>query len=127
MMLGKVKGRTAVIEIGVAGRDDEERLEATIDTGYNGYLTLPEHVIAGHRLSFAGYRRGILADGSVVVLAVYLATITWHGLRKEALVSQAEGTPLIGMALLHGSRLVIDVIDGGAVTIDKLPPSTHDR
>ena len=73
------------------------------------------------QLPFAGHRRGTLADGSVTRLDVYMATVVWHGQPRDVLISQAAGMPLIGISLLEGSRLTIDVVDGGDVTIDELP------
>ena len=61
-----------------------------------------------------------LADGSTVFLGVYEATVEWDGHLRHIPVHM-EGGALLGMSLLYGSRLVIDVVDGGAVTIDALP------
>jgi predicted aspartyl protease len=72
------------------------------------------------QLPFLGHRRAALADGSIVRLDVFLATVFWHGKLQTIAVTQAEGTPLVGMALLQGSRLTIDVIDGGDVMADEL-------
>jgi len=63
----------------------------------------------------------MLADGSVTRLDVYVARVIWHGQQKDILISQAAGTPMVGMSLLEGSRLTMDVVDGGNVTIDELP------
>jgi len=68
-----------------------------------------------------GHRRGTLADGSVTRLDAYLATVVWHGQPKGVLISQTAGTPLIGMSLLEGSRLTMDVVDGGKVILEELP------
>ena len=73
------------------------------------------------QLPFAGYRRGTLADGSITRLRVYLGSVVWHGRRKDVLISQAAGIPLIGMSLLEGSRFKMDVVDGGSVAIEELP------
>lgn len=43
----------------------------------------------------------------------------WHGRQKEVLVSKVEGEPLVG-SLLHGSRLTVDVVEGGSATIEEL-------
>jgi predicted aspartyl protease len=55
-----------------------QQIAAVIDTGYNGELTLPDALVDDLQLPFAGYRRGMLADGSIAVLPVYLATVKWH-------------------------------------------------
>lgn len=96
------------------------RIEAVIDTGYNGYLTLPGDLVVSLHLPFAGHRRGMLADGSVVRLEAYLALVNWHGKLQDILISQAAGTPLVGMALLQGCRLTMDVLEGGGLSIDVL-------
>ncbi len=97
------------------------QLEAIIDTGFNGYLTLPSQTVIALQLSFAGHRRGTLADGSVTLLEVYLATVMWHGNPRVILILQSESSPLIGMALLEENRLTMDVVDGGRVAIESLP------
>ena len=122
MIRGRIHNREAIIELEVAGRGELPRqIEAVIDTGYNGYLTLPSHLVTVLQLPFAGHRRGTLADGSVTRLDVYLASVVWHGRLKDVLISQTAGTPLIGMSLLEGSRLAMNVVDGGAVTLEESP------
>ena len=123
MITGKVTADVeAIIELQVAGPvQPSQKICAVIDTGYNGYLTLPSNQISAIQLPFAGHRRGTLADDSTVVLNVYLATVLWHGAQREVLVAQAGGAPLVGMAMLRGSRLSMDVVDEGELLIDKLP------
>jgi len=72
-------------------------------------------------LPFAGNRRATLGDGSVVELDLFLATVVWDAQERDVLVLQAEGGPLVGMALLYGNRILLDVVDGGPVTIEMLP------
>jgi hypothetical protein len=48
------------------------------------------------------------------------AFVEWHGTPREVIALAADGDPLIGMSLLRGSRLSIDVINGGEVRIDAL-------
>lgn len=57
----------------------------------------------------------------MVVLDVYLAKVLWYGQEREVLVLQADGGPLVGMSLLYGSRVMLEVVDNGDVTIDPLP------
>ena len=121
MISGTIRNREALIELDVSGPSQSPRhVEAVLDTGYNGYLTLPRQLVSALGLPFAGHRRGTLADGSVTRMEVYMASVGWHGRQKEVLISQTAGTPLIGMALLEGSPLMMDVVDGGTVTIEEL-------
>ncbi len=122
MIRGKMRNREAIIELVVYDPNVAPRqIEAVIDTGYNGYLTFPSHLVTELQFKFAGHRRGMLADGNIIRLDVYLASVAWHGQSKDVLVSQAEGTPLVGMSLLEGSRMTMDVVDGGEVIIEELP------
>jgi len=122
MISGRIRNLEAIIELEVSSPGQPpQQIEAVIDTGYNGYLTLPSQLVSVLQLPFAGHRRGTLADGSVIRLDVYLASVVWHGRQKDVLISQAVGTPLIGMSLLEGSRLTMNVVDGGDVTIEESP------
>jgi len=121
MISGRIGNQEARLELNVQGRDAARRsVEVVVDTGYNGHLTLPSRLVSSLELSFAGHRRATLADGSATLLKVYLATVSWHGRQREVLALQAAGTPLLGMALLRGSRLTMDVVEGGRVTVAEL-------
>jgi clan AA aspartic protease len=108
---------TISLEIQGIRRDD---FDVVVDTGFNGYLTLPKHIIDNLGLLRFGQRRVALGDGSVVPLVAYLATVSWHSVRKEVLVLQADGSPLLGMSLLYGNKVLIDVVKGGKVSIAEL-------
>ena len=122
MITGKITtNREAIIELEVIGSNQRtEKVEAVIDTGFNGYLTLPNDLINYLKLQRAGSRYVTLGDGNVVVLDMYLAMVLWHGQQREVLVLQADGGPLIGMSLLYGNRVMLEVVENGAVTIDSL-------
>ena len=122
MITGKITtNREAIIELEVIGlNQSREKVEAVIDTGFNGYLTLPNDLINYLKLQRAGSRHVTLGDGNVVVLDVYLAMVLWHGQQREVLALQADGGPLIGMSLLYGNRVMLEVVENGAVTINSL-------
>ncbi len=92
-------------------------LEAVIDTGFNGFLTLPPPLIAALGLPWLCRQQGQLADGSVVAFDVYVATGDWHGQPRSVEVEAADAQPLLGMALMQDSELQIQVGPGGSVTI----------
>ena len=122
MIVGKVTAnREAIIELEVIGSNQrKEKIEAVIDTGFNGYLTLSSDLINRLEFHLAGNRRVTLGDGNMVVLDVYLAKVLWHGQEREVLILEAEGGPLVGMSLLYGSRVMLEVVDNGDVTIAPL-------
>jgi clan AA aspartic protease len=106
----------------VVGPDQRrEAIEVVIDTGFNGFLTLPSRVVRALNFPFVGNRRAMLGDGRSVVLDLYLATVMWNEEEREVLVLQAEGGPLIGMSLLYGHRVILHVVDDGDVIIDTWP------
>ena len=52
---------------------------------------------------------------------VYEATVFWERRRRRIPVDEANSDPLVGMALLEGSELNVQVRPGGKVTIKRLP------
>lgn len=96
------------------------RIQAVVDTGFNGFLTLPLDVMTTLRAPAAGTRRAELGDGKVVELAVYVVKVRWHDEDREVLALAAEAAPLIGMSMLWGSRVGFNANAGGAVTIEAM-------
>ena len=122
MITGKITtNREAIIELEVIGSNQKrDKIKAVIDTGFNGYLTLPNDLINYLKLQLAGSRHVTLGDGNVVVLDMYFAKVLWHGQEREVLTLEAEGGPLVGMSLLYGNRVLLEVVDNGNVTIASL-------
>jgi clan AA aspartic protease len=123
MILGRVTAdRDAIVPLEVTGLNRQwHRIAVTIDTGFNGFLTLPSALVHTLRLPLVGNRHATLGDGSVTVLDVYLATVLWHSQEREVLVLQADSDALVGMSLLYGNRVILDIVDDGDVLIDELP------
>ncbi len=123
MIHGVVRaGREATIRLQVQGTQGQETdVQAVLDTGFTGYLTLPTVVIQTLALALQGVRAAVLGDGSTVFLDIYRATALWDDQPRTIQVLAAEGSSLVGMALLHGYQITLQVVDGGTVTIEKLP------
>jgi clan AA aspartic protease len=103
--------------------DDGNRphaISGLVDTGFNGWMTLPSKVITSLGLPWQKDAYGVLADGGTTFFNVFSAQIDWDGQRRTVYVSELDGDSLIGMQLLNGFRLTVDAIDGGAVQIDQL-------
>lgn len=114
--------REAIIALAVRGpAGQEEFIEAVVDSGFNGFLTLPSATITNLGLPFVGATPAELGDGSTVIANVFEAKALWDNNEQTVLVLGAEGGPLVGMSLLFGYRLTMEVKDGGAVTIEALP------
>ena len=113
--------REAVIQTHIRAEDGHlEPMDAVIDTGFNGFLTLPTRRIASLTLTYAGSTRAVLGDGQEVSLDLFEATVLWDGQEREVAVLAAEGSALVGMALLSGYRVTLEVKGGGVVTIENL-------
>ncbi len=93
-------------------------VEAVIDTGYNGFLTLPAELVADMALPFVGPSRATLANGAVETLDVHEATILWDGQPRDIEADATGGIPLVGMLLLDGHDLSVQVRVGGRVLIE---------
>lgn len=130
MITGKVKaevdqnGYTYLkprISISVAGVDRAFlNRDATVDTGFTGGLALPEDTIEELGLTLYGRRPANHVSG-VGMFEIYGALVTWHGEYRPVLVYKTRGEPLVGMALLEGSQLMVDAREDGDVTIEELP------
>jgi clan AA aspartic protease len=121
MITGIVKSRAACVRLRVRGPFGwEERIEPVIDTGYNGWLTLPARLITVLKLPWKTVARGTLADGSEGVFEVFEAQVVWDRRLRSIPVHKADTGPLIGMGLLKGYELRMQVCSRGKVTIKRL-------
>lgn len=108
----------AVVTLSLQGSEGRTRdIEAVIDTGYTGTLTLPAAVVADLGLSFSHMGWAFLANDDVVSLDVHNVTVLWDGEPRHVKADATGSTPLVGMLLLDRHNLNIDVEDGGRVLI----------
>jgi len=123
MISGSVNSeREAVIQIFI--RDTHAQtleIQAVVDTGFNQFLPLSHDVIESLALPFAAHTTATLADGRVVSIDVFRASIIWDGEEREIPVLSADGGTLVGMSLIENYELHVEVRVGGVVTINKLP------
>ena len=121
MITGKITANLdAVVEIEVVGSNQREKIEVVIDTGFYGYLVLPSNLISHLTLQRIGNQPAYLGDGNEVDFDVYLAKVLWDGEEREVTALESDAGPLAGMSLLYGSRVVLDVINDGDVSINAL-------
>lgn len=122
MILGVVNiRREATIRLPVrdtTGREHE--IEAILDTGFNGSLTLPPAMVNTLGLSWRTRSLVMLANGAEELCDIYAATVIWDGRLRDILVEEAETDPLVGMALLYGHDVRMQIVEGGNVVIEAL-------
>ena len=97
-----------------------QSLDAILDTGFTGYLTLPTKSIEQLGLPSVGQRTFELANGELFEFEAYIATVSWYGRLRDALVLKSDSAPLLGMTLLWGSRVTVDALTDGEVTIQEI-------
>lgn len=109
----------AVVKLVIRGSSVRTReIEAVIDTGFNGFLTLPPTLAAELDLPILKKGLGFLADGSQVRFSLHAVVVEWDG-RERYIAADATGKrPLVGMQLLRGHGLYVDVDEGGRVAIE---------
>jgi clan AA aspartic protease len=121
MISGAVKADEARIRLTVRGRKGRaQEVEAVIDSGYTGALTLPPALITLLGLRWQSTQRATLADGSTCVFQVHVGKVVWDGKVRRILVDEADADPLVGMRLLRGHELKMQVRYRGKVTIKRL-------
>ena len=109
------------------GESERQTIDALLDTGFTGYLTLPVAVL--DRLNLHPYRRelGTLGDGSQCAFDVYRGFIIWDGTVQQIDINASESTPLVGMAMLYGYHVKFDAIEGGTAIIQAINFNGADR
>jgi predicted aspartyl protease len=120
MITGRVNVRHEIairIPVRKAGGQEQE-IEAILDTGFTGALTLPPTLIASMGLTWRSRGEAILANGSAEEFDIYAATLIWDGKLRPVLIYSIDATPLLGMTLLIGYDLRVRVIMGGTVEIE---------
>ena len=95
--------------------------EFVVDTGFNGFLYLPEDKIADWNLLFITSAPMVLANQSVVIADVFEATVVWFSVqhRVPVIAGPSDCDSLVGMELLEGCRIDLDRMHG-EVRIDQL-------
>jgi clan AA aspartic protease len=122
MMHGRVnQSCEAILPIVIKNNSTTKLVNAVIDTGFSGFLTLPLSIITALDLTWKGRDLATLGDGTSCIFEVYIAIVIWDGQYRNIDINESETLPLIGMQLLRGFDLRIQAIEGGSVTIESLP------
>jgi len=111
----------AMIRFAIGNKNGQlQTIDAVIDTGYTGFLSVPSEIIITLNLPWTGVDRVTLGDGSETTFEVYAGRIIWDGEYRDIPVNESETEPLVGMSLLYGYDLRIRTVIGGTVTIEEL-------
>jgi clan AA aspartic protease len=102
------------------GNAPKQMVEALIDTGFSGFLSLPLSMIESLGLPWIFSDSVTLGDGSEVIFQMHRATVIWDGQFKVVDVAASEAEPLLGMSLLYGFKLQVEAVERGVVTIEAM-------
>ena len=110
----------AIITLPVRDEAGQERdIEVVIDTGYNGFLTLPPVLV--EELGLPLVSEATLANGDVETFNIHNVTVLWDGMPRDIDADAVGPMPLAGMLLLDKHTLTIDIQNGGRVLIQPIP------
>lgn len=107
-----------VISLTLEGPAGQTRdIQAVVDTGYTGFLTLPSALVAELQLPFVNTGWALLANDDEVRFSIHGVTVLWDDQPRDIEADVAGSVPLLGMRLLDQHNLNIDVERGGPVVI----------
>lgn len=110
--------REPVVTLAVQGPSGRTTaIEAVIDTGFTGFLTVTPALARELELDLRGINRAILADGSEVTFPSYVVVVFWDGHPRYVEADSADTTPLVGMRMMDRHSLYVEIEDGGRVVI----------
>lgn len=119
MVTGAVHGLRILIGVTFRIRDRQDlTIECVLDSGFEGAIALQAEAVYALGLPFFQEIGASLADNTRVAVDAHRATIRWQGEAIDIAVLSMGKVPLIGTALLAGSRLIAEFVDGGLVTIE---------
>jgi clan AA aspartic protease len=111
----------ATVRLSLRGPNGQtRRVNAVVDTGSNGSLSLPPALIVHLGLSWHRRGRAILADGSQTLFDIYTGVVVWDRHRRAIPIDEADTTPLVGTALLADYELKSAFRPVGKVAITRL-------
>lgn len=106
-----------LVSIRVENASGEIRMvRALVDTGFNGWLSLPIDLIDELDLPWLRTGSALLADDSEIPFPIFGGFVVWDGKLREVSIDGGGATPLVGMRLLKDYELKVVARAGGEVT-----------
>jgi clan AA aspartic protease len=110
MLKGRVNRHgEPVIPIQLILRNRPANLTAVIDTGFNGYLSVPRRLLVRSKWLAIGTEKFEIATGALVEQEIYLGEIVFDRQRGPVYTVMTDAQDiLIGTKLLRGKTLVVN-------------------
>ena len=97
-----------VVPIQLVLRHHPREFPAVIDTGFNGYLSVPKRVLTRSTWRAIGTEKFEIATGAIVEQEIYLGEVIFDGRRTPVYTVATEAEDiLIGTKLLRKTTLTI--------------------
>ena len=113
-MLGTVPILQPRVSVSIANVNGvHQNVVFTVDTGFNGWLTLTPDVIRDLDLQRLGSRTFRLANDVEEATDLYLAFFK----SVPVIAHQIDAEPLLGAAMMNECRLTVDFWEGGQVSV----------
>ena len=93
-----------------------------VDSGFNGYLAVPQSVVAQLDLPLATVQRGATADGRVSYFDTVDVCVIWND-QPKFIRAQVLDEPLIGTRMLSGHDMQVRWEVGGIFRLSLIPPA----
>jgi clan AA aspartic protease len=101
----------------VSATGSRTEIEMVVDTAFEGFITLPRHILRNLRRLKRGTVRTVLADDSESRADYYVCTVIWNGRKRQIQVLLMDGDPLLGTEMMRNYSLSVDFVPGGTVSI----------
>jgi clan AA aspartic protease len=108
VIVGQFRDRFPHILLTLHGDSGPIAVDFVLDTGFGGYLTLPESIL--HRLGAVGSVRvrSRLADGSIRPADAFTVALEWDGEIRQVEALAYENNPLLGTMAFDGCHIDIE-------------------
>jgi clan AA aspartic protease len=111
MTSGEVtKSLEPIVELTLVGKEREYKEWAVIDTGFNGFISLPASLLETLRWEHVGYERYEIATGETVRQRIYIGGVRFME-QEQQVVAVASGAKdaLIGTRLLDANNCILQM------------------
>jgi predicted aspartyl protease len=95
-------------------------IEFIVDSGFEGDFSLPPDLLSGLDAAYAGEYPIALADLTYRTRPLYQTLVIWQGEERVTEVIAMDGNPLIGLGILQGNSVYMEITHGGRVEVEPL-------
>jgi predicted aspartyl protease len=121
VILGQFRGGFPWIPISLPLLDGGVRLsDFLLDSGFEGDLLIPAEYLAGLDAVYLGEHPFAMADSSYRRSPVYGLYVDWDGDERFTEAAVMESRPLVGIRMLLGKSVHMELTEGGGVIVEPL-------